>query len=209
MTAIVDRHPDRIELYFATRADNFVSAFGLLPEQLTGSSGTVNFAELRNGTFDIGDAMFSSVQPSLDGDPLAFEAMSLMVHPTEDAPQVQTPLEAFIAMGVCAVDAPSQAPLLSDLQGYAGYIAYAEDPYGALTLSLPETGREDLKLTVLDFRKGEPVASHQISVADGGEIDIAPLPGGFAYGHLLGLFLVLLAAGGGTIPLLRRKQDHS
>ncbi len=169
---LVDRYPDRLELFLSTRADNLVRVFGLPPEGLADASGTVDFASLRNGTWEIGDALLSKVPAALDGAPVAFEAMSLMVHPVNSPLSVDTPFDALLALSVCSAEEPERPLTLAELQGYVGYVAYVADAGGALTLRLPKTGRGDLRIAVREFGAGQASGRYELTVPDGGLVEI-------------------------------------
>ncbi len=170
---VVDRQSDSIEFFMSTRADNFVSIFDFPPELLEGRTGTVDFTPLREGTWDIGDALLSKAPAALDGAPIVFEAMSLMVHPLDLAFPIPTPFDALLAISVCAVEAPETPPTLEELQGYVGFIAYVEDTEGLLTLQLPKTGRGPLHVSVREFRDGVARGHYEVTVPDGGIVEMS------------------------------------
>ena len=194
---LVDRNPDSLELFFSTRADNFVPVFDLSPALLANGSGTVDFAPLRNGTWEIGDALLSGVPAALDGAPVPFEAMSLMVHPLDSPLPMETPFDALLALNVCSVEDPATPLTLAELQGYVGYIAYVETADGVLTLQLPKTGRGALRVAVREFRAGRASGRYELTVPDGGMVEIADRPQ--PYTSIAWIFFVIgggLTAGG-------------
>ena len=198
---VVDRNPDSLELFLSTRADNLVRVFGLPPEGLADETGIVDFPSLRDGTWEIGDALLSGVPAALDGAPVAFEAMSLMVHPLDSPLPMETPFDALLALNVCSVEDPGRPLTLAELKGYVGYIAYVADAGGALTLQLPRTGRGDLRVAVREFREGRASGRYELTVADGGLVEIAGEIAGRSepYSALAWIFLVIgsgLTAGG-------------
>lgn len=207
---LVDRNPDRLELFLSTRADNFLPIFGLPPERLADETGIVDFASLRNGTWEIGDALLGAVPAALDGAPLAFEAMSLMVHPSDRPLPIETPFDALLALNVCSVEEPERPLTLAELQGYVGYIAYVEDAGGALTLRLPKTRRGDLHITVREFRAGRASGRYELTVPDGGIVKIGGRPQ--PYSALAWIFLVIgsgLTAGGALLWTRHAPQRQS
>lgn len=204
---VVDRGPRTVEIFIATRGDNFVTAFGLPAERLEDRPGEVKFGPLRQGTWDLGDELLSQVDIRLDGAPVSFEAMSLMVHPLDDALPMSTPIEGHMAVAVCSVEPPADPLALSEVQGYAGYIAFVEGSMGELTLQLPETGRGALRVSVRDFVDQEGERVDEVVVSDGGTVTIAArgaaegsllkfLMGGFV--GLVGVGAVLRASRGST-----------
>ena len=207
---LVDRNPERLELFLSTRAENFVPIFGLPPERLTDENGIVDFPSLRNGTWEIGDALLRGVPAALDGAAVAFEAMSLMVHPLDRPLPVETPFDALLALNVCSVEEPTTPLTLAELQGYVGYIAYVEDAGGALTLRLPKTGRGDLHIAVREFRAGRASGRYELTVPDGGIVKIAGRPQ--PYSALAWIFLVIgsgLTAGATLLWSRRAPQRQS
>lgn len=169
---VVDRHEDAVELFVATPASTFEAAFGVTPGRLTNADGLVEIDPLRQGTWDIGDALFKKTRAEAGGDLLAFEAMSFMVHPTEDRVPMRDPFEAVVAASVCTVDLPGQAFALSDLHGYAGFIAYTEHSGDDLLLHFAETGRGGLEVSVRTFTRGRETGYFRMRVPDGGSIVI-------------------------------------
>ncbi|MEM6620735.1 MAG: hypothetical protein AAF674_00780 [Pseudomonadota bacterium] len=170
LDVVIDRYDDSIEVYFTTRADRLVQTFALDPRHLTDAEGRVHFSELRSGTWDIGDALISEAPSSIDGTPITMEAMSLMVHPLDEALPMTTPFEAMTAVGVCTAEDPLTPPGLADLQGYVGFIAYVDDSHGALTIDLPQTGVGVTEVSIRDFVGGEPAGEYALTVSDGGAI---------------------------------------
>lgn len=201
---VVDRQSDSIEFFMSTRADRFVSIFDFSPELLAGRTDTVDFAPFREGTWDIGDALLSKAPAALDGSPIVFEAMSLMVHPLDLAFPIPTPLDALLAISVCAVEPPEEPPTLEELQGYVGFIAYVEDTKGVLTLQLPKTGRAPLRVSIREFKDGVPRGHYEVTVPDGGIVEMSDT---FWRSFLLVWILPVLggiAAGGGVLLWRRR-----
>ncbi|MEM1429744.1 MAG: hypothetical protein AAGG09_09820 [Pseudomonadota bacterium] len=200
---VVDRTPLAIEVYFAMRADEMLALFDLPPERLASPDGTVDFEGLRLGTYDLGDEMFAKVSADVDGQPLLFEAMSLMVHPEESALPLVTPFDGLVAIGVCTVPSPEVPLGLDDLRAYAGYIAYTDTPDGPFTLTLPETGRAPLEILVRDHARGEPGAVYRTSLADGAPLALgAPEPRRDDW-LLIALISVASAMGAAAIVSLR------
>ncbi|MEM9061536.1 MAG: hypothetical protein AAGD13_13830 [Pseudomonadota bacterium] len=199
---LLDRQDGSIELYAAARADTLLDAFGLPHARLTNDQGFVHFADLREGTFDIGDELIARTGATLDGAKIPFEALSLMVHPIALALPITTPLEALIAVGVCSVDDPATPPGLADLQGYVGFIAYVENTAGAITLDLPETGLGPVDVTIREFRDGTEIGRHEMAVGSDGVIRIP------AEKRRVPLFAWILVGLGGTLVGRRLVQQN-
>lgn len=203
---VVDRHNDSVELFVAARADTLLSAFDLSPQRLTETDGTVEFSKLREGTWDTGDDLFAKSDFALDGAPLVFESMSMMVHPIDLRLPMTTPLEALISVGVCSVDAPDQRPSLDQLHGYSGYIAYTDNGSGALRIDLPSTGRESLVVTVRDFDRGLFLAEYRHVLGDGESLLIPAAPTPMRTYLLILLALGVLATAGVALATLRSNR---
>lgn len=203
MELVIDRQEGQLEIFFGTRADNFVSVFGLNPDALENEQGVVEFAPLREGTYEIGDDLIAGTDARIGGAPVPFESTSLMVHPLDDALLMRTPFEAVMATAVCLVDDPDAAMSLEELQGYVGFVAFVDNPYDPLTLVLPQTGRGDVTLAVRDFIDGEWVESYEMVVADGGTIAI-PAASKTEFNVAWMLLLLGVFAAGSTVYLARR-----
>lgn len=137
LTVIVDRVGDRVELYVGGGAVDVFALFGSDGREIVGPGGVVPFDALRLGTADLADALVGRASAQADGSAVRFEAMSMMVHPAQDAPRFETPLDGLIAIAVCTVPDPDQPPRLADLDAYAGFIAYDVDPSVPVSFSPP------------------------------------------------------------------------
>ncbi|MEM6461013.1 MAG: hypothetical protein AAF724_03775 [Pseudomonadota bacterium] len=173
ISVIVDRKSGSVELFLGMPAQDLVDVLAMSPTNLTEADGTVDFASLREGTWDIGDAAFASVNSHLGDELVQFEAMSMMVHPSEDVLPFSDPIDGVLAVSVCSVDAPAKPPRLGDLHSYSGFIAYADDTSRPLQLSFAETGRSEVSVEVLDYNDGELVNRSRHTLADGGTLTIS------------------------------------
>ncbi|MEM9047513.1 MAG: hypothetical protein AAGC92_02230 [Pseudomonadota bacterium] len=203
---VIDRGSDSVEVYMAMNAATMSDAFGLPPDLLADERGLVDIEPLRQGTWDIGDALLRNVETRLGDDPTRFEAMSLMVHPAERPLPLDTPIDGMIAIAVCTVPTPETPPSLDDLRAYVGFIAYPVDPDQVVSFTLPAAGRAMLDVTVRDYHKGRLLAASQHKIADGGTLTIvtagAPSPWlGFALVAGLGL-----SGLGATLALVRHRR---
>ncbi|MEM6340838.1 MAG: hypothetical protein AAF729_06800 [Pseudomonadota bacterium] len=154
LTLIVDRQTDTVELYLSVSAEAAEPLFGLPKSTLTETDGSVDFDQLRLGTFDIGDDLFAKVDTAFDGRETLFEAMSLMVHPKVNAMPFQQPLDGLIAIEVCTLPTPETPLTLNDLQLYAGFIAYTDTPDAKLTMHLPSMLSESMQVEIRDYKNG-------------------------------------------------------
>ena len=175
ITLVVDRQPNAIELYLTMSAHLISTTFNVPDRIIAEADGTVDFEPLRMGTFDIGDALFEGVSQELGGEPVFFEAMSLMVHPKKNALPLETPLDGMISIAVCTVTPPNEPIMLHDLQLYGGYIAYVDRPMDALAISFPMLGKEALTVETRDYSGGRLNKVEQRSLsAQAPSILIAP-----------------------------------
>lgn len=194
MTLIVERDDSSVAIYFGLPATGMLDVFALPPGALTNEGGQVPFEELRLGTWEIGDALFAPVAASVGGAPAVFEAMSLMVHPTDQRLPLRDPLDGMLAIAVCSVE-PPEAPTLDTLYSYVGLIAYPDDPAAPIGFELPATGRAALEVTVRDFYDGRLWSEANLTVEDGGTLSLGAVTpranvaaiGGLAFFGLLTL----------------------
>lgn len=168
VTFVVHRGEASVEVYFSLPAEMLVSVFGMPRHELEGPDGRVDFDALRMGTWDIGDAAFRQVGARIGGQAAPFEALSLMVHPKSSLLPLNTPIDGMISIAVCSAPTPREAPALSDLQAYVGYIAYADRPQAPITLDLPETGRAAFTAQIFDYTSFELSVVSEVVVSDGG-----------------------------------------
>lgn len=172
MTVIVDRKAGSVELFVGVEASGLSSIFALPPAVLSEIDGTVDFAKLREGTWDAGDLALSSVHTKLGDEAIDFEAMSLMVHPNTLPVRFEDPLDAIIAVGVCSVDAPDTPLTLNDLHSYAAYIGYAEETDRPIALRFSRTGRAAKLVEIRDFTNGTLTKRSWTRLGDGGTLVI-------------------------------------
>lgn len=148
-------------------------AFGGVPAGLLNQEGHINFDDFRDGSAPFGDWMSQDWSFAVDGAPHELEAMSFMVHPTDVALPVTTPLEGYTAMSVC--NAPlDQAPLPLALASLAvGYIAYPVDGFDDLSLRLNADGLDGATVRVIEFKDWSKLNDTIAVVADGGLLQLA------------------------------------
>lgn len=175
MIIVIDRSETYVEVFLSLQARALEEVFSLPPSALIDDSGTVVFDSIReNGSFDIGDEMFRDIAARIGAETVRFEAMSLMLHPLDAPLRLDTPLDGLIAIEVCSVPAEELPGTLNDLQAFAGFIAYTDNPEGALVLGLPKTGRGDVEVEIRDFSGGKRVGTRTAVVTDGGSILMDP-----------------------------------
>ncbi|MGX9355451.1 hypothetical protein ACS3SW_09885 [Roseobacteraceae bacterium S113] len=202
---IIARSAEAVELFISTRSDNFVTRFGLDPALLAEPDGTVNFDDLRLGTFDTADVMFEGVSARVDGAPAPLEAMSMMVHPIDAKLPFETHVDGLIAIAVCTVPTPTTPPTLDVLWGYAGFITYVDNSAGALSLSLPAFGGAPLKVTIRDYDTTGVLTRYEQVLTSGETIEIPASPAARASVLWSAIGLLALLSGGAVVLVLSRR----
>lgn len=170
VTVVVRRLDDAIELYLAFPATGLTEFFSLSPARI--EAGGLNYENLREGSWDLGDAVLEHASPRIGGGPAGFEAMSLMVHQTTLAPPLRDALDGLTAISVCAAPQPNRPPALSELRAYVGYIAYLEDTDASVRLALPGAARGEITVRIRDYAANGAVSERQLAVAPGADLVI-------------------------------------
>lgn len=188
---IVSRSDAAIEVFLAMPADLAVENFGISAEALTNESGYADFDLFAKGTFRQGQAFWQDTQTWMDGAPLMFEAMSLMIHPVNTPLPFRKPLDAMTAIEVCGTvleDVP-----LSKTRLYVGLIAYPNSPAGDLVIEFAKAFSPDTRLHLRDFSNHKLMHSSQF---EAGENHRLQLPGNDLpqNPHLRGVSLLLIAS---------------
>lgn len=171
---VIDRLPEAIEIYVALGADDADDIFALPESALTDPTGVVIYDELRQGTAPIADQMLIPVRSELGGQPLAFEAMSMMVHPVSDPLPLETPFDGLLSILVCTAPTPAVPPTLEELRLYAGYIDYVDNSDAPFSFTLPDTVNRPLEIAVREYRAGVYLQSFTSVVQPGGTITVFP-----------------------------------
>ncbi len=171
---IVDRQSDAVSLYFAIPAGLIPTVFAADAKGILEDDGTVDLAGLYEGTFDTGDEIFAGVEALIGDAPAGFEATSLMVHDPTILPPFQTPLDAEISIAICNAPAAVDQMGLDDLHAYAGFFAWQVDGAKTLTLRFPETGRDEIAVSVASFSDGGSIEWQNSRLADGGILVLDP-----------------------------------
>ena len=152
LVVLVERKDDSIELYFRLAADRLDDVFRFPENQMTGTNGTVEFSNLENGTFDLGDKMFSEVITTIDGEIAKFEAMSMMVHLNEIAPNFTDAVDGMLAISVCNTAAPLSPLTLAQLTSFSGFIAYTSKADQPLRFKFPVKSDAKLNVRIREFK---------------------------------------------------------
>lgn len=165
---IIDRDPAAVELFIQIPAPLIPEHIGTFPAEFMADDGIIDIAPFQNGTFDQGDYIFRNVTAMVDGRPIQFESMSMMVHPPEFDVTFDDPIDALKAISVCNVPDPLARFHVDDLMGYLGYIAYPVDGYAPITFAFPTNS----KITVMEYRDGSLTSETDISSAMNGIVNL-------------------------------------
>ncbi|MEM6385488.1 MAG: hypothetical protein AAF718_04540 [Pseudomonadota bacterium] len=192
---ITSRSDGAVELFFSMPTDLALGKFGLTAADLVNDRGFADFDMFARGTFDLGEDFWDGARTWIDGAPVEFEAMSLMMHPVNTPLPFRKPLDALTAIEVCGTvldDVP-----LSDTRIYVGLIAYPDTPAGNIAIEFADSFGPDTKLHLRDFSDHNLMYSAQFDVGDTSSVDVPsvtstdePLAAGIP------LWLVLTLVGG-------------
>ena len=198
---IVDRRADSVTLYFSMPATELAPTFGTGADALLDAEGTVDINLLYEGTYDLADEIFAPVRIELDGQPVAFEALSMMVHDPDVLPGFETPWDGETSIAVCTSPETVDRMGLETLQAYLGYYAWKVNGLAPVTMTFPQSGQALGEIEVREFwnlqhtgtRKVSPEADGSITFAagEGARLELPTL--WLLAAACLGLGLVFLA----------------
>lgn len=151
VSVLIHRTDRGTELFLSGDATTLFSAFGAGADALSTEDGLVVYDDFKNGTWGIGDALLAQTEVRVGGRPVAFEAMSFMLHPKTEPVPFETPLDGMIAIGICNTLSSDERYGLSDLKAYAGYYAQQSATDVPIALSLPSETARGLNVSVSDF----------------------------------------------------------
>ncbi|MEM9500077.1 MAG: hypothetical protein AAGA28_19330 [Pseudomonadota bacterium] len=174
MTVVVDAYDTGISYYLSMPAEKIAPVLGTDPALLFSDDGAVPIDRFReDGSFEMGDDVFRRLEGRVANAPALFETMSMMVHPLSDPAPFQTPWDAVMATAVCNVEYKADDLIPGALQLYYGSYAHDVDGKAGMDLTFPETGREEMQVTLYLYRDGEFIGQDKVTVADGGTIAVA------------------------------------
>ena len=182
LTLIVNRDDDSATYYLSMPADLIAPVLASDPTLLFSDDGRVPIEEFRRvGSFDLADDIFDNIQGSQGGDRFAFEAMSMMVHPTETPLPFAAPWDAYTAISVCSVDYGSDQLVPGALQMYYGGFTDQVAGDAPMKIHFPQTGRDARQIVIHSYENGRLVGTDVETLADGGTLVIetsgkVPLP---------------------------------
>lgn len=154
LTIIVSRDGEYVELFVGLPAEAVDDVFDLPESKLLSDNGKIEFAKFQRGTWELGDRLLASVDARTDNAAVSFEAMSLMLHPSEDYIPFNDFVDAALAVSVCNAITRPAASSLTDLDVYAGYFAIADKPGAEIKLVFPQTGRFPVLVKIREYSNG-------------------------------------------------------
>ncbi|SFR16614.1 hypothetical protein [Poseidonocella sedimentorum] len=171
LTVLVDRRDDELQLFVRLPAADLEAVFGLSPAPLADAEGRVSFARLREeGTYEFTEVLAATIGLRAGGAHHGFEAMSVMVHPPENALPFATPLDGLLAMSACIGTDTAEPPRVAELELIGGFITYPVAGLAEVMISLPN--REALEAEVLTFKAGVPLSRETVTLPPRGTITL-------------------------------------
>jgi hypothetical protein len=167
---IVDRRPQSVSLYFSLPASDLTMLFGTGAEDLLGQDYTIDIEGLYEGTFELADRIFASVQTAMDGWPVLFEGISMMVHDPEALPEFKTPWDGETSIAVCTSPETVDKMGLDALQAYLGYFAWKVNGMAPITLAFQGADSSDLKIEIREFWNMQHTGSRIETLSGGGTL---------------------------------------
>ncbi|MEM9428063.1 MAG: hypothetical protein AAGA32_01025 [Pseudomonadota bacterium] len=171
---LVDRLSTGISIYMRMPAGEVEPVLDRNGDELL-TDGRVDYASMLDGTFEVADRLFQRVGTEVAGDPVVFEALSLMVHLPDTNVPFASPFDADMAIAVC--NAPTDETVtLADLDLMAGFYAHRVDSMAEIALDLPETGRPAIDVSVVEFVDGAEMRRSEHTLDDGDRLVLPPAP---------------------------------
>lgn len=208
VTLVINRVDGATELFFSARADVLFDVFDTPATVLTGDTELIDFGDLRNGTFGIGDALLKTTDFRIDGAPAGFEAMSLMVHPLDDKLPMTTPLEGLISIGVCTGPPAGTMFQINELHGYVGYFTDIDSRAMPIQLTFPAHSGQITEISVHDFVGGSRGVSYTATLDATGTVTLTP-QSPWPFWHLFLALVAGMAAAFGLRAALKRWQPKT
>ena len=206
LTLIVSRGDDSATYYLSMPADEITPILATDPALLFSEDGRVPIDQFRlAGSFDLADDLFANITGSINETAFEFEAMSMMVHPTETPLPFAAPWDAYTAISVCSVDYGSDQLVPGALQIYYGGFTDQVAGDAPMKIHFPQTGRDARQIVIHSYENGRLVGTDVETIADGGTLVIETsgkilLPAWLtSVGFWVGLIGILL----GTFAVLR------
>jgi len=173
LEVIVNRHAEHVEVFMRMPSPAIETLFDGDASAFMDSAGLIEFAQLTNGTWQYGDALFGALRGASEGAALEFEVMSAMFHPAGAAPDFRDPHDAIVAMSVCGVEPPAPFVALDDLVTVVGFFVDAPIGDAPLSFALPIADAQGLTIAVQEFADSAPRAAYAVTL-DGAVFTTAP-----------------------------------
>ena len=167
---IVDRRADSVTLFFSMPATELAPTFGTGADALLDAEGTVDIDLLYEGTYELADKIFAPVRTEIDGQPVAFEALSMMVHDPDVLPGFETPWDGETSVAVCTSPETVDLMGLESLQAYLAFYAWKVNGSAPVTMTFPRSGRALSEIEVRDFWNLQHTGTRTVSPDAGGSI---------------------------------------
>lgn len=167
---IVDRRPQSISLYFSMPAADLEAVFGTGAEDLLGQDGTIDIDGLYEGTFELADRIFASVVPTIEGQPVLFEGISMMVHDPEALPEFETPWDGETSIAVCTSPETVDKMGLDALQAYLGYFAWKVNGMAPVALAFQQADLSGREIEIREFWNMQHTGSRVETLSGGGTL---------------------------------------
>lgn len=151
VSIIVNRSHTFTEVYISAKAETLFATFNADPGIVPMQDGLVDYSDFASGTWGIGDTLLTGATLRIDQLVVQPEAMSFMLHPSDDTLRFETPLDGMISIGVCNALTSDEFYMFSDLTGYVGYYIDHGSTGSTLDLALTQALNRDLTLTVFDY----------------------------------------------------------
>ena len=176
VTLLIDRRAAEVSVYLSLPADRLPALMGHGADEMLGPDGTVDIEALYDGTFDTADALFAGSALWVDGEAVAVEALSMMLHDPAFLPPFRDPYDGQMSIAVCTSPETVRGMGLSGLRAYLGYYAWQVDGLAPLELTFPRTGRGPVEVTLRVFDDFVPRDPQVLILEDGGTVAVSAGP---------------------------------
>lgn len=167
LTVIVLRNADTVEIYTKLPANKINSVLGVHETVLTADDGVVRYSDFLEGTWTYAEEISAQLESQFGNEAADLEGMSLMVHPQSYDLPFRDMIDAAVAISVCNAGARRSTADLSDLDVYAGYIAYTDAVNDPIRIGFPQTGRLPILTLTREFKNGRLVDTNWKILWDG------------------------------------------
>ena len=173
---IVDRSEDSIELFLHLEGQQLTPAFGVDADRvIRDEDGELLTPQFQlTGSYDEALKLIGNIQTMVSGQTVAFEPMSMMLHPKSFDLPFNEPFDGWSYMSACSVIPPSGVVQDADLRIVAGYSAYPVDGRQPIEIMLANSA--DTNVQVMEFFRGQPLtdATYTLSAGESLKLERAP-----------------------------------